>query len=203
MKKILFIVNLDKFFVSHRLPIALAAQDAGYEIHIATQFTTEKNKLKKLGFSLHHLPIERSSFNIKSSLDTFLKIFCLYKSVRPDISHLVTIKPILFGSLIAHFFSKLSLVISISGLGYIFSDKRLSSNINKIIISILYKLAFNQKSIKVIFQNKSAHSSALTVLVIDPLNRFIVSGGRDNKINIWNILMGMNGIKNVMVQVLE
>ena len=40
---------------------------------------------------------------------------------------------------------------------------------------------------KVIFQNKSAHSSALTVLVIDPLNRFIVSGGRDNKINIWNM----------------
>ena len=50
MKKILFIVNLDKFFVSHRLPIALAAKDAGYEIHIATQFTTEKNKLKNLGF---------------------------------------------------------------------------------------------------------------------------------------------------------
>ena len=43
MKKILFIVNLDKFFVSHRLPIALAAQDAGYRVHIATQFTTEKN----------------------------------------------------------------------------------------------------------------------------------------------------------------
>ena len=68
MKKILFIVNLDKFFVSHRLPIALAAQDAGYEIHIATEFTTEKNKLKNLGFSLHQLPIDRSSFNIKSNI---------------------------------------------------------------------------------------------------------------------------------------
>ena len=40
---------------------------------------------------------------------------------------------------------------------------------------------------KVIFQNKSAHLSALTVLVLDPLNRFIVSGGRDNKINLWDI----------------
>ena len=40
---------------------------------------------------------------------------------------------------------------------------------------------------KVIFQNKSAHSSALTVLATDPLNRFIVSGGRDNKINIWDM----------------
>ena len=75
MKKILFVVNLDKFFVSHRLPIALAAQDAGYEIHIATEFTTEKNKLENLGFSLHHLPIDRSSFNIKSNLNTCFKIY--------------------------------------------------------------------------------------------------------------------------------
>ena len=40
---------------------------------------------------------------------------------------------------------------------------------------------------KVIFQNKSAHLSALTVLALDPLTRFIVSGGRDNKINVWDI----------------
>ena len=40
---------------------------------------------------------------------------------------------------------------------------------------------------KVIFQNKSAHLSALTVLTLDPLMRFIVSGGRDDKINVWEI----------------
>ena len=40
---------------------------------------------------------------------------------------------------------------------------------------------------KVIFENKSAHLSALTVLALDPLSRFIVSGGRDNKINVWDI----------------
>ena len=96
MKKILFIVNLDKFFVSHRLPIALAAQDAGYKIHIATQFTTEKNKLKELGFSLHPLPIDRSSFNLKSNLKTFFRIYHLYKSIKPNICHLITIKPILY-----------------------------------------------------------------------------------------------------------
>jgi len=61
MKKILFIVNSDKFFVSHRLPIALAAKETGYEIHIATKFNNEENYLDGLGFFLHSLPIERSS----------------------------------------------------------------------------------------------------------------------------------------------
>ena len=40
---------------------------------------------------------------------------------------------------------------------------------------------------KVIFENKSAHLSALTVLAFDPLSRFIVSGGRDDKIHVWDI----------------
>jgi len=40
---------------------------------------------------------------------------------------------------------------------------------------------------EVIFENKSAHLSALTVLALDPLSRFIVSGGRDDKINVWDI----------------
>ena len=40
---------------------------------------------------------------------------------------------------------------------------------------------------EVIFENKSAHLSALTVLAFDPLSRFIVSGGRDDKIHVWDI----------------
>ena len=35
-KKILFIVNVDWFFISHRLPIAIAAKEIGLEVHIAT-----------------------------------------------------------------------------------------------------------------------------------------------------------------------
>ena len=34
-KKILFVVNVDWFFISHRLPIALEALKKGYEVHIA------------------------------------------------------------------------------------------------------------------------------------------------------------------------
>lgn len=39
MKKILFIVNVDWFFISHRLSIATEAIRQGYEVHIATRVT--------------------------------------------------------------------------------------------------------------------------------------------------------------------
>ncbi len=34
--KLLFVVNVDWFFMSHRLPIALEAMRRGYEVHLAT-----------------------------------------------------------------------------------------------------------------------------------------------------------------------
>ncbi|EFB2395177.1 glycosyltransferase family 4 protein, partial [Escherichia coli] len=39
MKKILFIVNVDKFFISHRLPIALECIKNGYEVHLTCAMT--------------------------------------------------------------------------------------------------------------------------------------------------------------------
>ena len=42
MRKILFIVNVDWFFISHRLPIALAAIKQGYEVHVACGITDKK-----------------------------------------------------------------------------------------------------------------------------------------------------------------
>ena len=43
-KKLLFIVNTDWFFVSHRLPIAIEAINQGYEVHLATD-VSNKSKI--------------------------------------------------------------------------------------------------------------------------------------------------------------
>jgi hypothetical protein len=39
MKRLLFIVNVNWFFISHRLPVAIQAIEKGHEAHIATTIT--------------------------------------------------------------------------------------------------------------------------------------------------------------------
>ena len=63
-KKILYLVNVDWFFISHRLPIAKAAKKLNYEIHIATKITSYKENLSSSGFQIHELNLERKSQNI-------------------------------------------------------------------------------------------------------------------------------------------
>ena len=64
MKKLLFICNVDWFFISHRLPIAIEAFKNNYEVHIACKYTKHINKLRTYGFKLHKIEVTRGKLSI-------------------------------------------------------------------------------------------------------------------------------------------
>ena len=155
-KIILFVVNSDWFFISHRLPIAKKALLEGFKVHIATTFTCKRKELEKFDFFLHDIQINRTSTSLLDNLFLFFKFLSIFKKVNPDLLHLITIKPFLIGGLAAHLIKKApKIIISVSGLGYIFTVKGIKAFLRKKIIILLYKLVFNHKKLKVIFQNKT------------------------------------------------
>ncbi len=116
--KLLFIVNVDWFFISHRLPIAIKAMNLGYEVHLICAITDRAEFLQRIGIIVHHLPFSRSGKNVLSEL---LCIFGLYKyivRIRPDLVHLVTIKPVIYGGILARVVKVPRVVSAISGLGF-------------------------------------------------------------------------------------
>jgi len=51
-KRLLFVVNVAWFFTSHRLPVALLAKEAGFEVHLAAVFELgERARIESLGIS--------------------------------------------------------------------------------------------------------------------------------------------------------
>jgi hypothetical protein len=100
-KKLLFLVNVDWFFLTHRLPIALEALNKGYEVHVATGITDKLEVLRSHGLIVHPLPIGRSSTGLISETHTFWNILQVFIKVRPHVAHLVTIKPVFFGGIVA------------------------------------------------------------------------------------------------------
>lgn len=180
MKKLLFLVNVDWFFLSHRLPIALAALQAGYEVHIATRITDRKKELLSHRLIVHELPIVRGKTNIKTEIITFIKIVQVLREVKPDILHTVTIKPVLFGGIAAKFARIKRVVAAISGLGYVFIEKNKKNNLRKKFISILYKLAFEQPLIKVIFQNQDDKSVLTKIKALRDSQTIIIPGSGIN-----------------------
>ena len=151
--KLLYFVNTDWFFISHRLPIALAALKKGYEVHIVVNEATKINELKKYGILVHFLKLNRKNWNPIEFLNCLLKFIFLIKKINPDLIHCLTIKPIIIGTLSSIILIKPKVVISITGMGSIFSNNKKIDKIKQLFILGIYSFIFLKKNLKVIFQN--------------------------------------------------
>lgn len=177
MKKILFVVNTLEFFFSHRLPLAIAATQAGYEVHIAAASDDKSIKLKEYGFKYHIIPFTRSGQNPIYEIKTVVKLFSLFRLVKPDLVHLITIKPVLYGGIIARLINIKAAVFAVSGLGTVFiADSGLLPRIRRKFVTILYGFAFQHKNVAVIFQNQDDRDKLLSLGTVDFLQTRIIRG---------------------------
>ena len=176
MKKIFIVVNVDWFFLSHRLPVALAAQKAGWEVTIVTADTGKLKDIEILGLKVINLPMSRSGMNIKEELGTLRFLYNLYKREKPDVVHHVGMKTILWGTLAAKFAKVKGVVNAVSGLGGFFAEDN-KSMLAKVMPKVL-KFSHNRKNLLVIFQNNEDRAMYVKKGIIDDGQaRFIKGSG--------------------------
>ncbi|PLC69550.1 glycosyltransferase [Klebsiella quasipneumoniae] len=101
--KIVYFVNAAWYFELHWLDRAEAAISKGYEVHLISCFSDEniKKNLEGKGIKCWDIKLNRFSKNILKNISilTAFRKFC--KQINPDLIHLITIKPIIFGGVYA------------------------------------------------------------------------------------------------------
>lgn len=172
----MLLVNVDWFFLSHRLPIALKALNQGYEVHVATGITDRLDDLSLHGFFVHPLSIGRSSTGLIKETMTFIKILRLFKKIRPDVVHLVTIKPVLFGGIAARLAGVPAVVAAISGMGTLFVSVERKNSMLKRLILKLYRFALGHSNSAVLFQNLDDKAELLKNRAIRPEQARLIRG---------------------------
>ena len=163
-KRFLFVVNCPAFFISHRLPLAIAAKREGYDVHVATMAGEASYQIAEAGLIYHELPLTRSGRNPLNEMLVFIAIYNLFRQLKPVLVHLVTIKPVVYGGIAARLTGVPSVVAAVSGLGFVFIAKGLKATLVRLGVKTLYRLAFGKRNLYVIFQNP------------DDRNRFVDEG---------------------------
>ena len=151
-KTLLFVVNVDWFFISHRLCIAQKAVKEGWRVVVATSNSGRSEEIIKAGIEFVDLPLSRSGTNPFKELKLLYKLYKIYIKINPTIVHHITLKPVIYGSIVAKWLKVKGVVNAISGLGYNFTLKN-KGVVSGIIIRFM-KFAFNKHEITFIFQNK-------------------------------------------------
>lgn len=164
-KKLFIVVNQDFFFLSHRLPIGIAAKESGYDVTIVSEDTGVSNKIREAGLKTINLPINKAGTNIKEESKTFLFLYRLFRREKPDIVHLVGLKTILWGSLACRLAGVKGIVSAVCGLGVLFDEEHAQSIMSRSILKVL-RFTHRRKNTKVIFQNNDDKALFLSSKIV-------------------------------------
>lgn len=178
--KLFIIVNVDWFFLSHRLPVALAAQKAGWDVTIVTADTGKLKDINAIGLKTINLPMSRSGMNIKEELGTLNFLRKLYRREKPDVVHHVGMKTILWGTLAAKYAKVRGVVNAVSGLGGFFAEDN-KGLLAKVMPKVL-RYSHHGQNLLVIFQNHEDEAMYVEKGIISGNQaRFIKGSGVDLK----------------------
>lgn len=131
--KLLFLVTEDWYFVSHRLPLAVAACAAGYEVVVATRVRDKAAAIEAAGVRVIPIEMDRGGMNLPRELATLFRLWRLYRRERPGIVHHVALKPVLLGGLAARLAGVRAVVGAVAGLGFLFSGDRRASRVARLL----------------------------------------------------------------------
>jgi glycosyltransferase involved in cell wall biosynthesis len=151
--RLLIAVNDADFFLSHRLPVAVAARTAGFEVHIATADGPGASRIRAMGFTHHVLALSRSGTHPLAELKSIVAFYALFNSLKPDIAHLVTIKPVLYGGVTARIARVPGVVAAVTGLGTAFIQRGWRAALARRVLAVMYRIVFQKRNIRVIVQN--------------------------------------------------
>lgn len=155
-RRLLYVHNAVPYFLSHRLPVARAARTAGWEIHLAAPApgAVDCVRLTDEGIAFHPLPLTRRGMSPLHELASLWALARIYRQLRPSLIHLVTIKPVLYGGMVARLMGAEPYVATVPGRGYVFTTAPgFRGRVLRGGVTFAYRVALGSRSSRAIFQN--------------------------------------------------
>lgn len=149
---LVYLVTEDWYFLSHRLPMALAAKQAGYEVHVATHLNGKCDEIERHGFTLHPLQWRRGSMNPLDLVSIVRQVRALYRKLRPALVHHVALQPSIIGSIAAIGLPMMRLN-ALAGLGFGFTSRSAKASLIRPMLAALLRWALRNPLAAALVQN--------------------------------------------------
>ena len=152
-KKIIYLVTEDWYFCSHRLSLAVAAKNTGFEVIVVTRVKNHRDEIERNGIKIINIDFHRRSKNIFKMFMTIRQIINIYIQERPLLVHHISLKPVVLGT-VASLITRVPFVVNaLTGLGSVFvSESLIVKTIKIILVEPILNILFSNNT-WIILQN--------------------------------------------------
>lgn len=150
--KAVIVANTDWYLYRFRLPLVRYLQQRGIDVVLLSPRGRFSAQILAEGFRWLPWEIGRQDTNPIVELAAILSLARIFIREKPDLVHLHTIKPVLYGSLASLLIRRMAVIRSITGRGYVFLGQDGRAIILRSLIKVLYR--FLLRSGWTLFENQ-------------------------------------------------
>jgi glycosyltransferase involved in cell wall biosynthesis len=176
--RLLYVVTEDWAFLSHRLPMARAAREAGFEVHVATRVSNGAAAIEAERFILHPIPFVRGSLSPVATLSTLAALRRVHREVKPALTHHVALQACVLGML-ASLGRPCACVNAFIGLGYSFTSETGKARAVRAIVGSLLRFLLNRKNSIALVQNGDDMAALMSLSIAKNRIALIPGSGVD------------------------
>ena len=153
-QKIIFIANIQAHHEIFNQDIICKLAENNFDVVVVAKKEKKtifdgRDKIKFINWN-----IDRGNKNIIKEFASLIDLAKIIQREKPDIIHNFTIKANIYGSITGRLFSGAKIYNTVTGLGYVYTDNKLSSLLLRLIIKSLWLFALNFSQL-VMFMNKT------------------------------------------------
>jgi glycosyltransferase involved in cell wall biosynthesis len=160
--RLLYVVTEDWAFLSHRLPMARAAREAGFDVHVATRVKDGAGAIKAERFDLHPIPFARGSLSPRATLSTIAALRRVHREVKPALTHHVALQACVLGMLAA-LGRPCACINAFIGLGYSFASETGKARAVRTVIGSLLRFLINRNNSVALVQNNDDMAALISL----------------------------------------
>ena len=178
MPKVAIFVNVDSYFVSHRMGIGLALRDAGLDVVVIAADTGASRQIRAHGLRFVAVPLERSGQSPIRESRSIAAIGAAYRRERPDVVQHASIKALMYGSWVARALG-IPIINAVTGLGFAMIERPDDSPRQRALragVKVGYRFAFRGWRVHNVFQNPEQLEQFVALGLVDRRSTRLVRG---------------------------
>lgn len=174
--KILLVANTDWYLFRFRLGLAHFLTQQGHEVVFVSPPGEYTAEIQSRGHRWVAWQVGRQSANPFSELRSFLQLARIFWREQPNLIHLHTIKPVLYGSLAAGLLGRSAVVRSVTGLGYVFLGNDWRASVLRGVVTSAYRLLTLNPHGATIFENEHDRNFFIRSGLVRTAQSIVING---------------------------
>jgi glycosyltransferase involved in cell wall biosynthesis len=174
--RIAFVVNRDRFFLSHFVERALSARAAGHEVVVLAPDTGAGKAIEATGLRYVPMAMNRHGTSLWHLWAEVRTMRALYRQIGPDIVHHFGLRPIIVGTLAARFDGGPRIVNAPVGMGFAFASSSWKARLIRYPLLALLRVALNPHGSRVVFENVEDRDEMIRLGAVRAADAVVIRG---------------------------